>query len=191
MYAHLGSPFYLPRFEVKNNNQFSQSVGTHHHSFVDICSFRRYQPWHRFVAKIIPSAYFSWSVVGNVSRERVQARFRRWDRFGRHGDEIPDTSHLGMWLKVNVVFRQRSSTSEMIVDVPTLVSYVSQFVTLLPGDVISTGARAGVGLGMRPPQYLKAGDVIELGIEQVGELRQTVVAWQSIAIGTVCSHPAR
>jgi 2,4-diketo-3-deoxy-L-fuconate hydrolase len=80
---------------------------------------------------------------------------------------------------------------EMIVDVPTLVSYVSRFMTLLPGDVISTGARAGVGLGMRPPQCLKVGDVIELGIEQLGESRQTVVAWQSIATGTVCSHPAR
>jgi 2,4-didehydro-3-deoxy-L-rhamnonate hydrolase len=93
-------------------------------------------------------------------------------------DEIPDTGHLGMWLKVNGVFRQRSSTSEMIFDVPTLVSYISQFMTLLPGDVISTGTPAGVGLGMRPPQYLKAGDVVELGIDQLGESRQTVVAWR-------------
>ena len=93
-------------------------------------------------------------------------------------DEIPDTSHLGMWLKVNGVFRQRSSTSEMIFDVPTLVSYVSQFMTLLPGDIISTGTPAGVGLGMKPPQYLKEGDVVELGIDQLGESRQRVVAWQ-------------
>lgn len=93
-------------------------------------------------------------------------------------DEIQDTKRLGMWLKVNGAFRQRSSTSEMIFDVPTLVSYVSQFMTLLPGDVISTGTPAGVGLGMRPPQYLKAGDVVELGIDQLGESRQTVVAWR-------------
>jgi len=93
-------------------------------------------------------------------------------------DEIQDTTRLGMWLKVNGAFRQRSSTSEMIFDVPTLVSYVSQFMTLLPGDVISTGTPAGVGLGMRPPQYLKAGDVVELGIDQLGESRQTVVAWR-------------
>jgi 2-keto-4-pentenoate hydratase/2-oxohepta-3-ene-1,7-dioic acid hydratase in catechol pathway len=93
-------------------------------------------------------------------------------------DEIPDTGHLGMWLKVNGVFRQRSSTSEMIFDVSTLVSYISQFMTLLPGDVISTGTPAGVGLGMRPPQYLKAGDIVELGIDQLGESRQTVVAWR-------------
>jgi 2,4-diketo-3-deoxy-L-fuconate hydrolase len=92
-------------------------------------------------------------------------------------DELPDTSRLGMWLKVNGVFRQRSSTSEMIFDVPFLVSYVSQFMTLLPGDIISTGMPAGVALGMRPPQYLKAGDVVELGIDQLGESRQTVVAW--------------
>jgi 2,4-didehydro-3-deoxy-L-rhamnonate hydrolase len=93
-------------------------------------------------------------------------------------DEISDTSNLGMWLKVSGVFRQRSSTSEMIFDVPFLVSYVSQFMTLIPGDIISTGTPAGVGLGMKPPQYLKAGDVVELGIDKLGESRQRVVAWQ-------------
>ena len=93
-------------------------------------------------------------------------------------DEIPDTAHLGMWLKVNGVFRQRSSTSQMIFDVPTLVSYVSQFMTLLPGDIISSGTPAGVALGMNPPHYLKANDVVELGIDQLGESRQTVVAWR-------------
>jgi len=93
-------------------------------------------------------------------------------------DEIPDTGHLGMWLKVNGVDRQRSSTSQMIFDLPTLVSYVSQFMTLLPGDIISTGTPAGVGLGMKPPQYLKSDDVVELGIDQLGESRQNVVAWR-------------
>ena len=93
-------------------------------------------------------------------------------------DEVPDTTRLGMWLKVNGTYRQRSSTSEMIFDVPTLVSYVSQFMTLLPGDVITTGTPAGVGLGMKPPQYLKPNDVVELGIDQLGESRQKVVAWQ-------------
>ena len=93
-------------------------------------------------------------------------------------DEIPDTSRLAMWLKVNGVLRQRSSTSEMIFDVPTLVSYVSQFMTLLPGDIISTGTPAGVGLGIKPPQYLKPGDVVELGIDRLGDSRQEVVAWQ-------------
>jgi len=93
-------------------------------------------------------------------------------------DEIPDTARLGMWLKVNGVFRQRSSTSQMIFDVPTLVSYVSQFMTLLPGDIISTGTPAGVALGMNPPEYLKVNDVVELGIDQLGESRQNVVAWR-------------
>src|SRR5271155_188245 len=92
-------------------------------------------------------------------------------------DEIPDPGRLGMWLKVNGAFRQRSSASEMIFDVPTLVSYISQFMTLLPGDIISTGTPVGVGLGMKPPQYLKADDVVEFGIDQLGEARQTVVAW--------------
>jgi 2,4-diketo-3-deoxy-L-fuconate hydrolase len=94
-------------------------------------------------------------------------------------DELPATNNLGMWLKVNGFFRQRSSTSEMIFDVPTLVSYVSQFMTLLPGDVISTGTPAGVALGMKPPQYLKDGDVVELGIDHLGQSRQAVRAWQS------------
>lgn len=96
-------------------------------------------------------------------------------------DEIPDTTHLGMWLKVDGTYRQRSSTSEMIFDVPTLVSYVSQFMTLLPGDVISTGTPAGVGLGMKPQQYLNPKDAVELGIDQLGESRQNVLAWRPAA----------
>ncbi len=89
-------------------------------------------------------------------------------------DEVPNVGNLKMWLKVNGTLRQNSSTSNMIFDVPTLVSYVSQFMTLLPGDVISTGTPAGVGLGMNPPVYLNAGDVVELGIEGLGESRQEV-----------------
>ena len=91
-------------------------------------------------------------------------------------DELPSFAQLGMWLKVNGEFRQRSSTAEMIFGVPFLLSYISQFMTLLPGDVISTGTPAGVGLGMKPPQFLKAGDVVELGIDGLGESRQQVIA---------------
>jgi 2,4-diketo-3-deoxy-L-fuconate hydrolase len=93
-------------------------------------------------------------------------------------DEVPDSGHLGLWLKVNGKFRQDSNTAKMIFDVPTIVSYLSEFMTLLPGDVISTGTPAGVGLGMDPPQYLKPGDVVELGIEGLGESQQRVVAWR-------------
>jgi 2,4-didehydro-3-deoxy-L-rhamnonate hydrolase len=89
-------------------------------------------------------------------------------------DEVPNVGNLKMWLKVNGNLRQNSSTSNMIFDVATLVSYVSQFMTLLPGDVISTGTPAGVGLGMNPQTYLNAGDVVELGIESLGESRQVV-----------------
>src|SRR5258708_5096730 len=92
-------------------------------------------------------------------------------------DEIADPGNLKMWLKVNGDSRQNSSTAEMIFDVPTLVSYLTEFMTLLPGDVISTGTPAGVGLGMRPPQYLKAGDVVEVGVEKLGESRQQVVRY--------------
>lgn len=90
-------------------------------------------------------------------------------------EEIPDVGRCSMWLKVNGAIRQNSSTSNMLFDVATLVSYVSEFMTLLPGDIISTGTPAGVALGMKPPQYLKAGDVVELGIEGLGESRQQVI----------------
>jgi 2-keto-4-pentenoate hydratase/2-oxohepta-3-ene-1,7-dioic acid hydratase in catechol pathway len=91
-------------------------------------------------------------------------------------DELRDTSALGMWLTVNGATRQRGTTALMIFDVPTLVSYVSQFMTLLPGDVISTGTPAGVALGMKPaPVYLKVGDEVRLGIDRLGESRQRVV----------------
>jgi 2-keto-4-pentenoate hydratase/2-oxohepta-3-ene-1,7-dioic acid hydratase in catechol pathway len=89
-------------------------------------------------------------------------------------DEIPDVHALAMWLTVNGERRQSGSTRDLVFDVPTLVSYVSQFMTLLPGDVISTGTPAGVGLGMTPPTYLRAGDVVELGVEGLGSARQVV-----------------
>jgi 2,4-didehydro-3-deoxy-L-rhamnonate hydrolase len=91
------------------------------------------------------------------------------------GDEI-DASKLDMWLKVNGEQVQTGNTSDLIFDVPTLVSYISQFMTLLPGDVISTGTPSGVGCFMKPPRFLKAGDVVELGIEGLGSSRQRVVS---------------
>jgi 2-keto-4-pentenoate hydratase/2-oxohepta-3-ene-1,7-dioic acid hydratase in catechol pathway len=93
-------------------------------------------------------------------------------------DAVPDTGGLGMWLDVNGAPRQRSSTANMIFDVPTLVAYVSEFMTLLPGDVISTGTPAGVGLGMKPsPVYLRPGDEVTLGIDRLGQARQRVEAF--------------
>jgi 2-keto-4-pentenoate hydratase/2-oxohepta-3-ene-1,7-dioic acid hydratase in catechol pathway len=90
-------------------------------------------------------------------------------------DEIPDPGSLRMWLTVNGTLRQESTTANMIFDVPALVSYVSEFMTLLPGDVISTGTPAGVGLGMKPsPVYLAPGDEVALGIDRLGESRQKV-----------------
>jgi 2,4-diketo-3-deoxy-L-fuconate hydrolase len=90
--------------------------------------------------------------------------------------EIPNPQALRIWLTVNGERRQDSTTANMIFDVPTLVSYVSQFMTLLPGDVISTGTPAGVGLGMKPsPSFLKAGDVVAYGIDGLGESCQKVV----------------
>ena len=94
-------------------------------------------------------------------------------------DEIPDVHKLGMWLKVNGVTKQDGNTSNMIFKIPFLISYLSRFMTLLPGDVISTGTPAGVGLGFKPPQYLKEGDLIELGIDGLGTSSQKAVAYSS------------
>ena len=93
-------------------------------------------------------------------------------------DEIPDPQRLALTLSVNGRRMQESNTAEMVFGVRQLVSYISQFMTLLPGDVISTGTPAGVGLGMKPPQYLAHGDVVELAIDGLGQSRQRAVAWE-------------
>lgn len=92
-------------------------------------------------------------------------------------DEIPDINSVRLWLKVNGKMYQDGNTSNLIFNVPFVVSYVSQFMTLLPGDVISTGTPAGVGLGFNPPIYLQPGDIIELGADHLGVQRQEVVAF--------------
>jgi 2,4-diketo-3-deoxy-L-fuconate hydrolase len=91
-------------------------------------------------------------------------------------DEIPNPHALRMWLKVNGEMRQDSSSGNMIFNVPQLVSYVSQFMSLCPGDIISTGTPAGVGLGQKPPVFLRDGDVVELGIDGLGSSRQRLRA---------------
>ena len=92
-------------------------------------------------------------------------------------DDVGDFNNLHMWLKVNGKKMQDGNTDDMIFKVPFLVSYISQFMTLLPGDIISTGTPSGVGLGFKPPIFVKPGDVIELGIEGLGEQRQVARAY--------------
>lgn len=92
-------------------------------------------------------------------------------------DELEDINNLRLWLKVNGETMQDGNTSTLIFKVPFLISYISQFMTLLPGDVISTGTPSGVGLGMNPPVYLKPGDVVELGIDGLGVSEQKVQAY--------------
>ncbi|MGV8989339.1 MAG: fumarylacetoacetate hydrolase family protein [Cypionkella sp.] len=130
-----------------------------------------------------------YAVTNDVSERAFQTeRAGQWtkgkscDNFGQIGpwmvtrDEVADPQELAMWLKVNGVSRQDGSTKTMVYGVKHLVSYLSQFMTLHPGDVISTGTPPGVGMGMKPPQYLKAGDVVELGIAGLGQQRQDVIA---------------
>ncbi|MFO7824942.1 MAG: fumarylacetoacetate hydrolase family protein [Cyclobacterium sp.] len=93
-------------------------------------------------------------------------------------DEITNPHDLRLWLKVNGKIMQDSNTSDLVFNVPQLVSYISQYMSLLPGDIISTGTPAGVGMGLKPPTYLKAGDVVELGIDGLGVSRQRVEDWK-------------
>jgi len=128
-------------------------------------------------------------LVNDVSeREYQNERGGTWDKgkgcdtFGPIGpwlvtaDEVPDPQALDMWLDVNGKRMQRGNTQTMIFSCAHIVSYVSRFMTLLPGDIITTGTPPGVGLGMKPPVYLKSGDVVTLGIEGLGTQRQRVRA---------------
>lgn len=94
-------------------------------------------------------------------------------------DEIEDVNNIDIWLKLNGETVQNSNTKNLIFNIPQLISYVSRFMTLLPGDVISTGTPAGVGLGMNPPLFLKPGDVMELGADGLGVQKQTVIAYKA------------
>jgi 2,4-diketo-3-deoxy-L-fuconate hydrolase len=94
-------------------------------------------------------------------------------------DEIADPHKLRLWLKVNDKMMQDGNTDDLIFNIPQLVGYLSQFMTLLPGDIISTGTPAGVGLGFNPPVYLKPGDVVELGIDGLGTSKQQVIAYKN------------
>jgi len=130
-----------------------------------------------------------YCVVNDVSEREFQLeRHGTWDKgkgcdtFGPIGpwlvtpDEVGDPGNLAMWLEVNGRRFQDGSTATMVYKPAFLVSYLSQFMTLYPGDVISTGTPPGVGMGQKPPVYLKPGDVMRLGIEKLGEQRQAVVA---------------
>ncbi|MBY3040572.1 2-hydroxyhepta-2,4-diene-1,7-dioate isomerase [Rhizobium leguminosarum bv. viciae] len=130
-----------------------------------------------------------YCVSNDVSERAFQTeRSGQWtkgkscDTFGPIGpwlvtkDEIPQPQNLGMWLTVNGQKMQNGSSKTMVYGVAFLVSYLSQFMSLHPGDVISTGTPPGVGMGLKPPRYLKAGDVVELGIEGLGTQKQTFVA---------------
>lgn len=134
-----------------------------------------------------------YCVVNDVSEREFQLeRHGQWvkgkscDTFAPLGpwlvtaDEVPDPQRLRLWLDVNGRRRQDSNTARMVFTVRDLVSYISHFMTLHPGDIISTGTPSGVGLGQEPPVYLRPGDVMELGVEGLGRQRQTVV---SAAVG--------
>ncbi|WP_114394157.1 fumarylacetoacetate hydrolase family protein [Oleisolibacter albus] len=130
-----------------------------------------------------------WCVCNDISERNFQLeRAGQWDKgkgcdsFGPIGpwlvtrDEVADPTNLSMWLEVNGQRRQQGSTRTMVFKPAFLVSYVSQFMSLQPGDIITTGTPPGVGMGQKPPVWLKPGDRMRLGVEGLGEQRQTVVA---------------
>ena len=130
-----------------------------------------------------------YAITNDVSERAFQTeRAGQWtkgkscDNYGQIGpwlvtrDEVEDPQNLPMWLKVNGQTMQDGSTKTMVYGVAHVISYLSQFMTLHPGDVISTGTPPGVGMGQKPPRYLKAGDVVELGIQGLGAQRQDVIA---------------
>jgi 2,4-diketo-3-deoxy-L-fuconate hydrolase len=131
-----------------------------------------------------------YCVVNDISERHFQLeRGGTWDKgksfdtFGPVGpwlvtpDEVGDVQNLGLWLDVNGTRRQTGGTGNMVFSCAELVSYVSEVMTLLPGDIITTGTPPGVGMGMKPPCYLEAGDVITLGVDKLGVQTQRVVPW--------------
>src|SRR5690606_3752052 len=145
----------------------------------------------RYVSqKDVLNAVAGYCTVNDVSEREYQiGRGGTWDKgkgcdtFGPIGpwlvtrDEVPNPQQLDIWLEVNGKRMQQGTTANMIFGVAHLVSYVSRFMTLMPGDVIATGTPAGVGLGMKPPVFLKAGDTMRLGIQGLGVQTQQVVSF--------------
>jgi 2-keto-4-pentenoate hydratase/2-oxohepta-3-ene-1,7-dioic acid hydratase in catechol pathway len=145
----------------------------------------------RYVSKEAAMDHVAGLVLVNdlSEREYQLERGGQWDKgkgcdtFGPFGpwlltlDEVSDIDNLDLWLDLNGQRVQTGNTDKLIFDVPTVVSYVSQFMSLQPGDIISTGTPPGVGMGMKPPLFLKDGDVMELGIAGLGRQRQQVKRW--------------
>jgi len=171
-------PVMLPRGSVKTDWEVELAVV--------IGSTARYVPMSKALSHVA-----GYTICNDVSEREFQLeRGPQWDKgkgcdtFGPLGpwlvtaDEVPNVQRLAMWLDVNGQRMQTGNTRTMIFKVAKLVSYVSEFMTLQPGDVITTGTPPGVGLGMKPPKYLKKGDVMTLGIEGLGEQRQLVVPFK-------------
>ena len=172
-------PVMLPRGSVKTDWEVELAVV--------IGSTARYVPMNKALACVA-----GYAICNDVSEREYQLeRGPQWDKgkgcdtFGPVGpwlvttDEIDNVQKLDMWLDVNGQRMQTGNTRTMIFNVAKLVSYVSHFMTLLPGDIITTGTPPGVGLGMKPPRFLKKGDVMTLGIQGLGEQRQVVVPFKA------------
>jgi 2,4-diketo-3-deoxy-L-fuconate hydrolase len=172
-------PVMLPRGSVKTDWEVELGIV--------IGTRARYVPMNNALACVA-----GYTIVNDVSEREYQLeRGSQWDKgkgcdtFGPVGpwlvttDEIPNVQRLAMWLDVNGERMQTGNTRTMIFNCAKLVSYCSHFMTLEPGDIITTGTPPGVGLGMKPPKFLKKGDVMTLGIDGLGEQRQLVVPFKA------------
>jgi 2,4-diketo-3-deoxy-L-fuconate hydrolase len=172
-------PVMLPRGSVKTDWEVELGIV--------IGTRASYVPMSKALAYVA-----GYTIVNDVSEREYQLeRGSQWDKgkgcdtFGPIGpwlvttDEIPSVQRLGMWLDVDGQRMQTGSTRTMIFNCAKLVSYVSHFMTLEPGDVITTGTPPGVGLGMKPPRFLKKGEVMTLGIDGLGEQRQVVMPYKA------------
>ena len=142
---------------------------------------------HNATAAEAKRAIIGYTIMCDYSERSYQlehggqwTKGKSYDSFAPFGpifvskDEVPNPDNLTLQLKVNGEIRQNASTAELIMPVAELVAYVSRFITLNPGDVVSTGTPGGVGMGMTPPQYLKPGDIVELGCDAIGWMKQVV-----------------
>jgi len=169
-------PIIIPRGSEKADWEVELGVVIGKHAkYVDEADAQDYIAGYCVINDVSERAY-------QIEREGQWTKGKSCDNFGQTGpwlvtpDEIGDPQNLSMWLDVNAERVQDGSTKTMVYGVTHLVSYLSQFMTLEPGDIISTGTPPGVGLGFNPPRYLKAGDTVELGIENLGVQKQVCVA---------------
>ena len=172
-------PIIIPRGGLKTDWEVELAVVIGRRAnYVPLPQWREYVAGYCIMNDVSERA-FQKERGGQFIKGKSADSFAPLGPFVRSADEVVDPNSLALRLTVNGQTRQDGSTAAMIFNVPFLVSYISQFMTLLPGDIISTGTPAGVGAGCNPPQFLRHGDIVEYSVEGLGECRNEVVCYES------------